>query len=197
MGEFLDAFAIRAPAEPVASALARYASAHGVEATVEPGDSPDVDVCDVVLYPSPGGWTVALWPPGAGRPAAAARELSRELGTVASVVSVFDGDLWTHVLFEAGEERDRFASDPEYFAGDRTARWHSDPAVVAATLGAAAHPIPDSDVDPCDFVDFWRSAGIVYPSTPVYPEPPPVPSCGVDLAAGWEDRLPSGTEWTL
>jgi hypothetical protein len=237
MGEFMDAFAVRAPAEQIASSLARYASAHGVQVDVVPGTSLDVDVSDLLLYPSPGGWTVACWPEGGGPPAAAA--LSRELGTVASVISVYDGDFWTHVLFELGEERDRFASMPDCFedepvlAAELCTRWAGNPAVIAAAVNRpvgqispylvhesggdepevderGAYIIPrdyqptmafDDDEspigDPWVFVDFWRRLGIAYPAPPKYPDLPAAPVYGIDFAPGWEDRLPSGAEWTL
>ena len=93
MGEFVDAFAVRAPADRVVLGLAQYASAHGVQVDVVPGASLDVDVAGVVLHSSPGGWTVACWPDGGGCSAAAAQVVSPELQTVASVISVYDGDL--------------------------------------------------------------------------------------------------------
>jgi hypothetical protein len=153
MGEFIDAAAVRAAPAPLAQALAGYLADHGVAAT----EVSDPDFADILLYPSAGGWTLMLWPQGAGGAlTAAAEDLSRRLDAVASVISVFDGDFWSHVLFDRGDERDRFASMPNYFEEDPDRveelrrRWAGHPAVVAATLDVpenqvAAYLVHESD----------------------------------------------------
>lgn len=146
MGEFIDAVAVRAAPGLLAQALADYLAEHSVTVS-EPSDPDDADI---LLYPSPGGWTVMLWPEGTGGAAsAAAEDVSRRLGVVASVVSIFDGDFWTHVLFDRGEERDRFASIPDYFeeeperGEELRRRWASNPAAVGSTVN-----VPESQIAP-------------------------------------------------
>ena len=146
MGEFVDAVAVRSSVDLVGPALVEFAAARGVHAALLPGTGPDVAKAQVTLYASSDEWTVTCWP-GAGPPAAAAEAVSRELQTVASVISVYDGDFWTHVLFDRGRERDRFASMPDYFEEDPEwveqlrREWLGNPAIVAATLGRSVDQI--------------------------------------------------------
>jgi hypothetical protein len=139
MGEFIYGVAVReADAARVAEAFADYARAHGIDtATVGDPEWGDVTMCATTS-----GWTVLGWPDDAfGHERNAARALSASLGTVASTVSVYDGDYWTHVLFDRGEEVDRFASVPDYFAEDEAEadqlkrEYAGNPAAVAAAVG--------------------------------------------------------------
>jgi hypothetical protein len=146
MGEFIDTVAVRAEPDRVTRALTGYLADHGVVAT----DVSDPDFADILLYTAPGGWAVILWPQDArGAGTRAAQDLSRRLQAVASVISVFDGDFWSHVLFGRGDERDRFASMPDYFEEDPNRieelrhRWAGHPAAVAATLN-----VPEDQVAP-------------------------------------------------
>lgn len=166
------------------------------------------------------GWTVVSWPRlGAIVATEAARVLSERLPTLASCVSVYDGDFWIHLLFDNGQEQDRFCSRPDYFdedpqqAASLFARWTGNPRIVASTTGAAAaeiapylaplrdedyeededrraHPDDHSDLrDIWVFVDFWRHLGISYPTSH--------PLRRVKFAPGWDTALPTSTSWSL
>ena len=45
----------------------------------------------------------------------AAAEVTGQTGGVASCISAYDGDLWSHLLFDRGSLRDRFCSRADYF----------------------------------------------------------------------------------
>ena len=166
MGEFINGVAVReADAARVAEALVAYARAHGVD-TATVGDP---EWGDVTMSATANGWTVLGWPDDAfGRERSAARALSASLGTVASTVSIYDGDYWTHVLFDRGKEVDRFASMPDYFAEDEDEaeqlkrEYAGNPAAVAAAIGLDVAQVapylairPDED----DFEDAYPVSG--------------------------------------
>lgn len=147
---------------------------------------------DAVVFEPENGWTVILWPPFfSGKDVQAARWLSRKLGTVVSAVHVTNGDFWTHFLFDAGKEVDRFASIPDYFAESPQAgatmqrKYAGDPKAVAERVGVAPEVVARYYVhlpreggarrekiagdefaldDAWVFTDFWRALGIRYPA---------------------------------
>jgi hypothetical protein len=90
-------------------------------------------------------------------------EISGQTGAVASCVSAYDGDLWSHLLFDRGTLRDRFCSRPDYFeeesgnAADLVRRWTGDPETVAAILEVSLaevapylRPLSDDDFESGD-----------------------------------------------
>jgi hypothetical protein len=209
MGVFLavSAFRDRDVAE-VTAALERFVADHGSSTGTEPRPEDDVSVFAPVA-----GWTVVLWPPTfVGHDPAAARHMSGTLGTVASTVHIYDGDYWAHRLFRAGEELDRSASTPAYWAeSDEDAAqlrdaWTGDASLLASVVGTAERlepyltPLNDGDEppgkafegdefeldDPWVFVDFWRHLGITYPADPT------ASAHRLSLATGWAGKLPAG-----
>lgn len=196
MGLFLAVSAFRhQPVAGLAEAAAFYAATHGVECrAVAPGDPHTADESrhDAFFFAPVDGWTVALWPGYFNiHDIELCRHLSRKLKTVASTVHVYDGDYWAHVLFDAGNVVDRYASVPDYFAEsevDKTemrAIWAGNAGAIAAVVGVTAESLvpylvlhtPDIENRPiraCDgdrfeladlwvFTDFWRRLGIQYP----------------------------------
>ncbi|WP_033341864.1 hypothetical protein [Catenuloplanes japonicus] len=207
MSEVMELGAFRHDdAGEIARLVVAYAAERGVDAAVvPPGGGKIADQADV--YEPLDGWTVVMWP-GTSAEAAVemAQSVSRSLGTVASCVSAYDGDFWSHLAFDAGQERDRFTSRPDYFEEESGTdhRWHSDPATVAALFRVDRSDISDyltplaaEDLDddarrahPDDeyaltdswvFVDLWRRLGITYPDADV----PPL-QYGVSFTPGWE-----------
>jgi len=207
MGLFLAASAFRdRDVDQVTAALEGFLAEHGW--STDEGPRPEDEVR---LFAPVDGWTVVLWPPYfIGPDSVAARELSSALDTVASTVHIYDSDYWAHRLFRAGEELDRSASTPAYWADSeeeaarlRTA-WTGDAAVVATAVGGAAEhltpylmPLEDTDEppgkafeddqfeldDPWVFVDFWRRLGIAYPADDALPHQ-------TWLKSGWRKQLP-------
>ncbi|MDP9796357.1 hypothetical protein J2S43_004869 [Catenuloplanes nepalensis] len=194
----------------VARLVVAYAAERGVEAQVgAPGGGEAANQVDV--FEPLDGWTVVMWPgTGAEATVEIARVVSLRLGTVASCVSAFEDDFWSHLVFESGRERDRFTSRPDYFEEESGTehRWISDPATVAGVFGVETGEITDyltavteEDLDADDerrahpddeyaltdswvFVDFWRHLGITYPDADV----PPL-QYGITLAPGWEKTI--------
>ncbi|MDR7274041.1 hypothetical protein [Catenuloplanes atrovinosus] len=194
----------------VARLVVAYAAERGVEARVGSASGGEIaDQADV--YEPLDGWTVVMWPSTSGDAAVElARAVSGRLGTVASCVSAYEDDFWSHLVFEAGRERDRFTSRPDYFEEEAGTehRWTSDPAVVAGLFGVGAAditdyltPLTEDDLDGEDerrahpddeyaltdswvFVDFWRHLGITYPDADV----PPL-QYGVTFSPGWEKTI--------
>lgn len=93
------------------------------------------------------GWTVVIWPTWFTDLNIVSPKLSADLGTLASAISVYDGDFWTHQLWRNGVELDRFNSSPEYFAPDRQElrrlreEWAGRPDVVAQAFGVNADTV--------------------------------------------------------
>ena len=194
----------------VARQVVAYAAERGVEARVAAADGGELaDQADV--YEPLDGWTVVMWPDTSAEAAVElARAISHRLGIVASCVSAYDDDFWSHLVFDAGQERDRFTSRPDYFEEESGTghRWLSDPGTVAGLFGVDAAeiseylaPITEEDLEADDerrahpddeyaltdswvFVDFWRRLGIVYPDADV----PPL-QCGVTFPPGWEKKI--------
>jgi len=209
MGLFLAVSAVSCDsASKVAGVIAEHASRNGVAWSKAPPDQVNEE-SDAAIHASMGGWVVIVWPNYFTQDASLAETLSRGLGTVASTVHVYDGDYWSHLLFDSGRLIDRFASDPDYFAESREDRerlqreWRGDPRLVAAAVGvqpetlarylegeqASGKAYTDDEFDLDDvwvFVDFWRRMGIAYPSDSARPEHV------IRLMPGWEKRLPSG-----
>jgi hypothetical protein len=212
MGLFLAASAFRdRDVDQVTAALEQFLADHGWSTDGDPRSEDEVR-----LFAPVGGWTVVLWPPYFnGHDSIAARELSATLGTVASTVHIYDSDYWVHRLFRAGEELDRSASTPAYWAESEEeairlrAAWTGNAAVVADTVGRPAAglepyqtPLEDGDEppgkafdddeneldDPWVFVDFWRRLGITYPADPT------AWARQLWLKSGWLGQLPADGE---
>lgn len=212
MGLFLAASAFRdSDVDPVTMALERFLADHDWSSDDEA--RPADEVC---LFAPVDGWTVVLWPPYFnGHDAVAARHISHTLGTLASTVHIYDGDYWVHRLFRAGEELDRSASTPAYWAefdedaSRLRAAWTGDAAVVANAVGRAPEgvepyltPLTDADEppgkafeddefeldDPWVLVDFWRRLGIAYPADST------ASAHRLSLQPGWLKQLPTDGE---
>jgi hypothetical protein len=191
MSEFLAVSAFRdTPIDDLAPAVRQYMSAHGVACDQIEDGSRD-EALDALIYPPTNGWTVILWPPYFNIndvPLCAA--VSRGLTTLTSTVHVYNGDYWTHVLFDRGEMIDRFASIPGYFAEDQAIvaalaeSWAGDADRLSAALGTSpevirpylVHVSPEAgalgkahegDEFGLDnywvFTDMWKRIGIAYP----------------------------------
>jgi hypothetical protein len=137
MGGFISMTALRvtAPAT-VAAAVVQYAAGHGVSAEVLPtSDAGSPDVARVTA--SQGGWVIVDWPRYMTGLLKGSQWLSAELDALASAVHFYDGQSWSHVVFEGGEVRDRYASDPSSMVSEWTPlaeakrRWTGNPEVVA------------------------------------------------------------------
>jgi hypothetical protein len=193
----------------VARLVVAYAAERGVEAHVGSANGGKItDQADV--YEPLDGWTVVVWPSTSAEAAAEmAQAVSGRLNTVASCVSAYEDDFWSHLIFDAGRERDRFTSRPDYFEEESGTehRWISDTATVAGVFGVDAGeitdyltPLTEDDSDDDDrrahpddeyaltdswvFVDFWRRVGITYPDADV----PPL-QFGVTFPPGWEKTI--------
>jgi hypothetical protein len=137
MGGFISMTALRVTDPPaVAAAVARYGDTHGVPADVLPAaevTSPDI----ARVTPPADGWVIVDWPRYTTGLLKASRWLSAELAALTSAVNFYDGESWSHVVFEAGHVRDRYASDPHGMVSDWTSlaeakgRWAGNPVVVA------------------------------------------------------------------
>jgi hypothetical protein len=211
MGLFLAATAIRdRDVDLVTAALEQFLAGHGCSTDEGPRSEDEIR-----LFAPVDGWTVVLWPPYfLGPDSVAARELSGALDTVVSTVHIYDSDYWAHRLFRAGEELDRSASTPAYWAEseeDATrlrAEWTGNAALVATTVGGTAEhltpylmPLDDTDEppgkafeddefeldDPWVFVDFWRRLGISYRADAA-------PAHQAWLKPGWLKQLPADDE---
>jgi hypothetical protein len=197
MGEFLAVSAFRdQPVDALTAAICRSVATHGV-ACDEIGEGPSEEAVDALVFPPANGWTVVLWPPYFNVhdiPMCAA--ISRELAALTSTVHVHDGDYWTHVVYDAGELVDRFASLPEYFTDDPgealalTEAWAGDADRVAGALGTSPESVRPYLVHGLDdfwmFADLWKQVGIAYPED----------LDGYErilrLGADFKDRLPTG-----
>jgi hypothetical protein len=211
MGLFLAASAFRdRDVDQVTAAIEQFLADHGWSTDGDPRSEDEVR-----LFAPVDGWTVVLWPPYFnGHDSVAARELSAALGTVASTVHIYDSDYWVHRLFRAGEELDRSASTPAYWAESEEeatrlrVAWTGNAALVATTVGGTAEhltpylmPLEDTDEppgkafkddefeldDPWVFVDFWRRLGITYPADEA-------PAQRTWLKSGWLGQLPADGE---
>ena len=115
MGLFLAVTAIRAEHAHVMEAICRYAQGHGVRCQAMDaanGREPS-EHTDVAIFRSVDGWSRVLWPVYFNvHDFPVAKFLSAELGTMVSTINVYDGQAWSHGLFEGGEELDRFCSMP-------------------------------------------------------------------------------------
>src|SRR5262249_20173678 len=102
----------------------------------EHGEEPDA-----LSYGANKGWIVVNWPLWFYSNALVGETVSRALETIATTVHVYDGDFWTHLLFDCGTLLDRFCSRPTYFGQSEAERqqqrreWQGDPARVARAFG--------------------------------------------------------------
>jgi hypothetical protein len=150
-------------ARALADALLRYSADHAVPAEiVESGAETTRDAARIA--PPQGGWSVIDWPRHFARQATTSRWLSEELGLVASSVHVFESDVWSHVVYQRGETRDRFSSNPRYHTRDleplaeAKRRWTGNPAVVAALFGSPERDIAAYFVQPSPLRTWWTGA---------------------------------------
>jgi hypothetical protein len=84
---------------------------------IEHGDLNDYDdSCDCYIYKNCSEWVLITWPNYFNiHDQYFANTLSTKLNTLVSTISVYEGSLWTHVLYESGEEVHRFCNMPDYF----------------------------------------------------------------------------------
>lgn len=94
----------------------------------------------------------------------ASEHLSLALNTTVFSLHIHDGDLWMYVLFEGGEEVDRFNPIPDYFSDElepeELSSWAGDPALIARVW-------PDVEVSEIErYLTFWdlddEAAGKAY-----------------------------------
>ncbi|HEX5542440.1 MAG TPA: hypothetical protein VFX60_12915 [Micromonospora sp.] len=140
MGEFIAVSAFKTEdAGGVLAATGRFFSTNGWPADAVENSEP-VSGDDVRIFPPVNGWTVVVWPEYFLE-LAAVEFVSRDLGALASTVSIHDGDYWRHVLLRDGVTLDRFASEPGYFSDDPediarlATRYAGRPDLVAEAVG--------------------------------------------------------------
>ncbi|MDH5572275.1 MAG: hypothetical protein OEY89_10950 [Gammaproteobacteria bacterium] len=148
------------------------------------------DSSDALVYQDSSGWIVINWPSYFNiHDQHIAQNLSKKIGTIVSTISVYEGALWTHVLYENGDELHRFCNVPDYFdEADLVMSDNSETGIklVAEKLSAAEEKIKgyftylkedeedmnfkkvhDNDEfeiwDFWVFCDFWKQVGINYP----------------------------------
>ena len=152
MGTFLAVSAVRdVSVEQIAQSIAQFAKLHAVAAELVNADSNDQSAePDAWIFDPFNRWTVILWPQYfGGHDRAACQHITRELGTLACTVHVYDGDYWAHALFDAGEWVDRFCSEPNYHSEDETSasartlrdQWRGDPTAYSTRLGVESTAI--------------------------------------------------------
>lgn len=216
MGEFLAVSAFRdRPVEDLAPAVSHYVRGHGVACDLIQDGSHE-EAVDALIFPPTNGWTVVLWPPYFNiHDITLCAAVSRELATLASTVHIYDGDYWTHVLFDRGDLVDRFASMPGYFTEDPgevaalAESWAGDADRLGAALGKAAEDIrpylvhidPEGEEpgmafeddefgldDYWVFTDLWKRIGVTYPDDVGNYERV------LRLGKDFMDRLPTGAD---
>jgi hypothetical protein len=174
LGAFVHATAFRtADVAALSAAICRYAQAHAVATTEIPVS--DEFGSNTLIFQAHEGWSVVFWPDFfLGHDVAAARALTAELNTLASVVFVEDGRYWAHVLVEKGEVVDRFCPHPARVeALAPAAEWRGNAALVAHKFGVQA-----ADIAPY-LRDLDAAAEAAKPPKPGFfarffaPEPPP------------------------
>ncbi|GAA2567136.1 hypothetical protein GCM10010435_45970 [Winogradskya consettensis] len=217
MGEFITATAFQTEdLDAVREAVLGFFTTNSWAAENVDEQSPPTEN-DVRVYSPTGGWTVILWPTPFSE-LAAAEFVSRRLGTLASSVSLYDGDYWRHMLLRNGVTLDRFASLPDYFAesrqdADRLRRkYASRPATVADAVGIPVEqvtpyltPVKLDDIEDLDIErgtafpddefeldDPWVFVDFWRHFGPHYPQDPAAARLIIRLAPGWLEKLPYG-----
>jgi hypothetical protein len=112
MGEWIATSAFRCDdlsglTESIRACLARF----DVDAETVPRSEHGEDH-DALIYAANNGWIVVNWPLWFYSNALVGETVSRALETIATTVHVYDGDYWTHLLFDRGRLLDRFCSRP-------------------------------------------------------------------------------------
>jgi hypothetical protein len=218
MGQFIAASAFKnVLPENLSREIVDYAKKFDVACELAEDDSPTEENWDILIYKPQNGWTVVLWPTYFGvHDFGICREISEKLGILVSSVHVYDGDYWSHGLFENGKILDLFCSRPTYFEEHRKdferlkKKWQGKDEIIAGSFGVQRGLIAPylKDIDllkvnelgkvfPNDqfelsdfwvFVDFWQKAGIIYPD---YPENSAY-EIRLRLAEDFGDKLPAG-----
>jgi hypothetical protein len=141
VGYFLAVSAFQdLPVDQLAQAIQHYAAKFGVACEMfNPDQAEPSPRTDATVFAPTDGWTIVLWPEYFNiHDFPTCETLSEQLSTLVSTVNVYDGDFWTHGLFEQGRLLDQFCSQPDYFAEDpetanqMRARWQGNPDVIAS-----------------------------------------------------------------
>lgn len=170
---------------------------------------------DAQIYQDASGWILINWPNYFNLyDHYFAEKLSFHLNTLVSTISIYEGSLWTHVLYELGEELHRFCNIPDYF--DEANQLTSDSSergvkLVAEKFNVEIDRISGyfsylSEVDDEPrfdkvhvhdefevwdfwvFCDFWAQAGIIYPEDEDYLV------SSIRFYDGFEDKLITNVE---
>jgi hypothetical protein len=191
MGEFVNMTALRrTDPEKVAAELVEFAANSDLPAAIMTVKSVTTEMSAIIVPPT-GEWTVVSWSRTIPFILKATRWLSDRCRTVASMIDIYDSEAWSHAVFENGEDRDRYASEPDLKTSDWTPldearrRWRGDAQATAAVFGCSPSDIEPYFVDPNESqrvtghkahiddvstlddswvaVDFWRKLGIDFP----------------------------------
>lgn len=208
MGLFLSATAVKGKAAAVVlSAVTQYLGQYGVEYS-ELESISEATSGNITIFEPQDDWVVIVWPSYFnGNELPAANFLSQQLSTLVSTAGIYDGESWTHALYNNGKEIDLYSSSfrlpvrsyPEF----HFVNWKPDIEALAQNFGVrqeqiscffkASPPIKsdcgisgDLAGSPWIFAEFWSAVGISYPI------PDGKPYFGLSVPYDFDKMLPSG-----